>query len=434
MSGRSTPSRRQFLVLAGGAAGSAVAGAGLWTALGRGQVHEEIARLPAAETPAPSTVLVVVQLGGGNDGLNTLVPADGRYRDARPTIAVPEADLAALDVGGHALHPALAPLVGRWRAGQVAAVQGVGFAGQSRSHFTAMDAWWSGTGGAASTTGWLGRWLDATEGPTANPLRAIALGAGAPALTGRVVLPTVVLSPAQFALRPPRGVDPAAIADALLATSAPTDGGPWLVAARAAIPGALEAIRLFERVRTRAGDVPGETELGGASAPSAGATPAQAPADSVTGLLQVAAGIIELDIGTRVVHVGTSGFDTHAGQAAAHAALLSDLGTGITAFFDRLEKAGAADRVLLMTTSEFGRRVAENGSAGTDHGGAGVQFLAAPAIRGGRVIGAAGLDRLVDGDLPIEIDARSLYAVGLDWLGGPTDELLGGRFDRYGLL
>ena len=152
-----------------------------------------------------------------------------------------------------------------------------------------------------------------------------------------------------------------------------------------------------------------------------------------------------------MILVGAGGFGTHADQTARHSARLDDVARGGTGVFDRLTLRGSAGRVaprpaiayerrgiaagvLLLTTSEFGRRVAENAAGGTDHGLGGTQFVMGPAVRGGRVVGDPGLDRLVDGDQPIGIDARSSYAVALDWLGGPTDDLLGGRFDRYGLL
>ena len=242
-------SRRAFLAMAGGAAAtSAGVGAAVWAALVRDHVDDALAgasgstasELPAASGPTRSSaastaahVLVVLQLGGGNDGLNTLVPAVGRYRDARPKIAIPEAQLVSIDTPGYGLHPALAPLRGRWNAGQIAAFEGIGLRAQTRSHFKAMDTWWAGTDGATSTTGWLGRWLDATEAATPNPLRSISLGTGAPALIGERSLPTVVLSPAQFALRLPRTTDAKAVTAAFLATAAPASAAPWQEIGRA---------------------------------------------------------------------------------------------------------------------------------------------------------------------------------------------------------
>lgn len=423
-------SRRKFLGLA---AGSAAGGTAAWAALLRDHVEHRLA-IPAPANPTTTAlgdaatggaalndrVLVIVQMGGGNDGLNTVVPSLGAYHDARPTLALPDAALVPIDALGYALHPSLAPLRTRWNTGQIAAFHGIGFRAQSRSHFKAMDTWWAGTNGAASTTGWLGRWLDVTEDDVANPLRSISLGTGAPALSGVRSVPTVVLDPAEFALRLPRGADAAAVTEAFLATSAPASPSRWLAAAQASVPSTLDAITMLRQVAT-SGDATSDRSTG-------------AESDSATNLLQSAAGIVELGVGTRVILVGMNGFDTHADQLDRHAALLADLADGITKFFDRLEASGHADRVLLLTTSEFGRRVAENSSGGFDHGLGGAQFVVGPAVHGRRVVGEPALDRLVDGDMPIGIDARSLYAVGLDWLGGPTDELLGGRFDRYGTL
>lgn len=436
-------SRRKFLGMAGGvAAGTAAGGGALWAALMRDHVEQALVNPSATTTTTMRAsgaanndrVLVVVQLGGGNDGLNTLIPDLGRYRDARPTLAI--ADAARVDIGatGYALHPSLAPLQRRWKSGQIAAFDGVGLHSQSRSHFKAMDTWWAGTDGGATSTGWLGRWLDATEAATPNPLRAIALGTGAPALVGARSLPTVVLSPSQFALRLPRATDAKAVTDAFLATAAPLSTAPWFGAAQQAIPTALDAISLLDKVRSEAPPVSDFGPATSTTAASAGTTPKNRLAgDSLSSLLQSAAGIIEMGLGTRVIFVGVSGYDTHANQLERHHDLLDDLAQGLSGFFDRLEQRGVAERVLVMTTSEFGRRVGENASGGTDHGSGGVQFVLGSAVKG-KVVGEPALDRLVEGDVPIGIDARSLYALGLDWLGGPTDELLGGHFDRYSVV
>jgi len=156
----------------------------------------------------------------------------------------------------------------------------------------------------------------------------------------------------------------------------------------------------------------------------------------LTELLEVAAGIIDLQIGTEIIVVGISGFDTHANQATAHPQLLGDLGEGLSAFLAAIDAQGRRDDVLVMTTSEFGRRVQENGN-GTDHGEGGVQFLAGKAVNGHQVIGSADLGQLDNGDVRSSIDTRSLYANALDWLSGDpnrSDEILSGRFDRLGLL
>jgi uncharacterized protein (DUF1501 family) len=426
-------SRRKFLGLTGVAAGSVVAGGLAW----RSMVDDSVNRAvdgTATTTPGAggNRVLVVVQLAGGNDGLNTLVPVDGRYHDARPTLGVPDADLVALSgTTSYGLAPALAALASHWAAGRLVAVDGIGFPDQSRSHFRAMDTWWSATPGTQSPTGWLGRWLDATEA-TPDPLRAIALGAGSPALVGERSTATVVLDPAGFALQAPKGADADRLTKAFLATSAPLADDPWLAAAQQAVPETTDAVDHL------AGAIASAQSAGPESGAGATGTTARKQAGPVTGetftgLLDVASGVIDLQLGTQVIMVSVSGFDTHTDQATRQPQLLTDLAAGLDRFLTRVQQQGRADDVLVLTTSEFGRRVGENGS-GTDHGNGGVVFIAGAGVQGGRVVGAADLDHLVDGDLPSTIDARSAYAAALDWLGGPTDEVLDGSFDRLGLV
>ena len=426
-------SRRKFIGIAGGVgAAGAAGGTAVWSTLLRDHVDEAVQQRdsptdtthPDAATAAEGTanrVLVVVQLSGGNDGLNTLIPSDPRYRDVRRALAIPEAELVAINAAGYSLHPSLAPLATLWNDGLITALEGVGLEDQSRSHFKAMDSWWSATPGAASQTGWLGRWLDATEkGKQPNPLRAVALGGGSPALIGVSSLPTVVQSPAQFSMRTPRGCDAKTLTDAFLATAQPlVTGNDVFAAAQQSFPDTVEAIEVLQKVRAQA---------------SGQSVTARNGAQGATALLQSAAGIIEQNIGTQVIVVAINGFDTHADQLDRHGALLADVGEGIAQFVTRMQQAGRADDVLLLTTSEFGRRVAENASDGTDHGNGNVAFVAGNGINGGKVVGDLGLGALVDGDLPVSIDTRSLYSVALDWMGGPTDLVLGGTFDRYGVL
>ncbi len=417
----SRPTRRAFLGLAGGAA---AAGGAVWLGLDRA-ADDSVAR-PEATTSTSTLastaghILVVLQLDGGNDALNTLVPASlGSYRDARPELAVADNDLVALSgTDAWALHPALAPLASRWDAGEFAALASIGFEDASRSHFVARDWWSAGTAGPADT-GWLGRWLDATAGgdPQADALRAIAIGSGAPTLRAQAAPSTSMRTIESYSLQLPRGGDPGPQAEAWDASAASgSDGLRGLVD---------EAIRTtlgsVERLDAALGDDDGENLNVGVLDERA-----------VTDGLAAAASIIEADLGTQVLVVGADGYDTHSGQAARHEALLEDLARGIDGFFDRLG-ARSAD-VVVVTTSEFGRRVEENGSGGTDHGRAGTQLLVGPGIAGGRVVGEVDLDRLEDGDLRPVIDTRSLYAVALDWLGGPTDEILDGTFDRFDLL
>jgi uncharacterized protein (DUF1501 family) len=420
-------SRRRFLGFAAGAGAATVGGALAWNALIREHLEDAVASGPtpgsgSGATGGPARVLVVLQLNGGNDGLNTLVPAhDGRYFDARPTLQVKEQELVALGGSVYGLHPALQPLVPLWDAGRLAAVDAVGFLqGQTRSHFQSMDLWWSGIPGHERSTGWLGRWLDRT-GDLTDPLRAIALGSGSPALVGERSVSTVVLNPRSFALRAPKGSDATQLASAFAATAEPLAADPDLAVAQRSVPSAMRAVELLGRAVARADDA-GDDERGNQLTAAA--------------LLDVAAGVIDLDIGTRVIVINVLGYDTHANQAVRHPALLKDLGTGVSSFLQRIDRQGRSGQVMVMTTSEFGRRVAENGS-GTDHGEGGVQFIAGGTVRGKQVVGDADLAHLKNGDLRSTIDTRSLYATALDWLSDDaqlTDDVLGGTFDRHGLL
>lgn len=364
--------------------------------------------VPATTVPrtAPDDrVLVVVQLSGGNDGLNTLVPITGRYHDLRPTLGLKDDALVRIPgVDGYGLHPSFAAMEKLLRSGRMATVASVGYANPSRSHFTSLDSWWSATPNQPSATGWLGRYLDLTGGTTDNPLRAVALGSGVPALQGTLSRPTVVLDPRSFSIR-----SPAASRAALI------EGWKQVGGAQAAA--AITAVDMFGAITLQAASDGIDESEGG----------------DITHLLGTAAEMIVAKKGAKVIHISTTGFDTHAGQLVTHAALLKDLATGLQHFFDRLDAAGFGDRALVMTSSEFGRRARENGSGGTDHGKAGVHFLAGSGVIGG-LIGRTDLANVDDGDIKPTIDVRSLYRTALDWLQGPSNEVLLGQFDSLGVL
>jgi uncharacterized protein (DUF1501 family) len=203
----------------------------------------------------------------------------------------------------------------------------------------------------------------------------------------------------------------ATLADAFAATAQPVSSEPLLAQAQTAVASATRAVSMLSRAKA----------------------PAAKDTGPITEGLETAAALIDLDLGTRVFLVSGTGFDTHANQAAEHEQLLGDLASGISSFFKALDPSGRGDRVLLVTTSEFGRRAQQNGSDGSDHGHGGVQFVAGRSVHGG-LHGQIDLGALVDGDLAAATDTRALYAAGLDWLGGPSAELLDGHTDTYGLL
>jgi uncharacterized protein (DUF1501 family) len=281
----------------------------------------------------------------------------------------------------------------------------------------ALDTWWAGGADQASAGGWLGRWMDATP-DAAHPMRAISLGGGSPALLGASANPIVVQSLEGFDLRGPRPQSVAA--DAFEAMAEPAGAGLF-GRAQAAIPATIDAV---------------ET-LGAAFAPGddgAGAGGGGYGADGTAALFGAAGDIVTADVGAQVIVVNVGGFDSHANQLAQQAPLLEAVGTGIASLFDRLALAGRDADTLVMAYSEFGRRVAENGSGGTDHGSGGLAFLAGPAVVESTVVGDLDLANLDNGDVPRDIDSRSLYANALTWLGGPVDDVLGGSWDTYDLI
>ncbi len=393
------------------------------TAVG-GNVTSTAPVVPGPTSPAPAVpvvpvsdrVLVVVQMGGGNDALNTLVPVTGSYHDARPTIGLADDALLALpgDVG-YGLHPALAPLTPSLDTGRVGVVAGIGFEHPDRSHFAALDMWWSAAPGDTFRTGWLGRWLDATAaapGGELDVLRAVGLGGAVPALRADLTQAIGVNQIERFVL--------------------PTDDDA-VITAWASLDAAHTSAR--EAAEAFAGLSPRGTAAGSASTP-AGAS--LGSGDTVIDRLRAAAELIIAEAGVRVVHVSMNGFDTHAGQLDRHELLLGELASGIAAFQHRLAEAGQSHRVLLVTTSEFGRRVTENGSSGTDHGKAGVQFVVGDAVSTagtGVVFGTLDPGDLVEGDLRPVVDPRSLYATALDWVGADAagaiaDGVLGAAYER----
>lgn len=434
-------SRRRFLALAGGVVAAGCSGgetaivspAGSTTGGATSTTATTATTAPAAATgttTAPGTVtsvsvpdsasddrvLVVVRLDGGNDAANTLVPDLGSYRDLRPGIALPGEELLEHPtLPGHAFHPSLAPLLPLLGSEELAVVAGVGFSDPDRSHFTSIDRW-DRADLMDETVGWLGRWLDTLDDDLPS-LGAVAFGDAGLSMSGMTRRPTVIQDVDAFAYPP--GVSNADIR----ALAHETSGDPLRDAARSAFLASVGAVEEFDEIAdaVRAAE---SADADGDFAPISG---------PFANGLAVAAELIRSDVGTRVVAVSGSGFDTHAAQLDLHAALLDDLATGIAEFWATLRESGHADRVLLMTTSEFGRRAFENGSAGTDHGAGGCSFLVGETVAGG-LHGAIDTDDVVDGDLRPTFDPRGMFTACLDWLRADAERVLGTRHDHAFLL
>ncbi|MCA8958082.1 MAG: DUF1501 domain-containing protein [Planctomycetes bacterium] len=367
-----------------------------------------------------SRCLVVLELDGGNDGLNTILPLeDPAWARARPQLAGVRRGAHRL-AGGFGLHPAMSGLHGLMRDGLAAVVHGVGFAGSSRSHFHNRDVWHTADPSfrelRADSTGWLGRAADllATGGAAVPGLSVGSLSVPLVLKAKEVVVPglrriedyRVLVSPGPDAAR--RREQLIALATGEGEGRKGSDGlRSFLCGVARTAADSSEALHTaLARYRPKA----------------------RYPATALGRKLQLLARIVICGFGTRLFHVNFSGFDTHAGQLATHEALLRQLSEAVTALVRDLVAHRMADRVLGMVPSEFGRRVAENRSGGTDHGDAGPVLWFGGALRPGLHGAHPSLTSLRDGDLVPTTDFRGLYGAALGFLGLDAKPVLGDEF------
>ena len=385
------------------------------------------ADMPLSQTAAgrgDSRVLVVVQMGGGNDGLSTVIPVDNDdYRRARPRLAITQ---NLLPLGQSlALHPAMKGMKALYDAGRMNVVLGVGYPNPNRSHFRSMAIWQTGHPQANGTTGWLGRYFDA-QCCGADPVKpdgAISIGPLSPlTLKGAKFEPISFQTPEMFQWLPGRGQD--AFHKHLREAYATVNGisNP----AAAGIAGNPE-LDFLERTAL-------DAQISGAEVRDAvgrAHNHAAYPQSELGRSLSLVAKMIAAELPTRVYYVSMGGFDTHAQQPKRHDNLMADLSAGLSAFMQDLKLQNLEDRTLVMTFSEFGRRVAENASQGTDHGTAAPMFLLGGGIHGGllgRQPSLAPAD-LQMGDLRFAVDFRTVYAGILrQWLKTPAEGVLGHPF------
>ena len=382
----------------------------------------------AAESKG-ETVLVVIQLSGGNDGLNTVIPyADDAYRRGRPSLRIGAERVRKID-DRFGFHPSLEGFSKLLEAGKLGIVQGVGYPNPDRSHFSSMDIWhtarpklYSGRGERDGpghrVTGWIGRCLDAQVPSSANASAAgdtpaLHLGSGRLplALVGDEVRVSSVAALEGFKLD---DAGDARLRGAMQqAAAAKRGGGDDLVTFLQR--GTLSAMESSRRVQESLGRYK---------------TGVKYPESGLAARLQAVAQLIDAGLGTRIYYLDLDGFDTHANQAAAHAGLLAELGGAVSAFVEDLHQHGHGKRVLTMTFSEFGRRVKENASQGTDHGAAAPLFVAGGKVKTGLIGEHPSLTDLDDGDLKHTADFRGVYAdVLAHWLGVPSEPVLGDKFE-----
>jgi uncharacterized protein (DUF1501 family) len=363
------------------------------------------------------TVLIVCQLSGGNDGLNTVVPyADKQYYTLRPTLGIAEDKVLKLtnEVG---FHPAMAGLQELYKQGKVAIIQNVGYPRPNRSHFKSMEIWQSASPEGMLKYGWIGRHFDqqSATGPlnpvvavglsTDKPLALNAKNASIPCFASLTDIQAMVGDPdAEKMLRQIQGMD------------AMEGSGTRVV--QQASKSALDAMAaLSKQLQNYA---PKETY----------------PLDSPFGVgFKQIAQLVATSPATRVVYFSVNGFDTHARQAESQEKLLKGFSDAVAAFQKEMESLGKADNVMVLVFSEFGRRSYENASGGTDHGAAAPMFLIGKRVKGGLHGPLPNLSDLNDGDLKFTTDFRDVYATTLDnWMGGDSATVLGQKFNHLEVL
>jgi uncharacterized protein (DUF1501 family) len=385
-----------------------------------GVVPRFIERTALAAAPGKDTILVVLEMTGGNDGLNTVIPyADDLYHKARPTLRQTRDAVVRLDdhVG---LNSGMQAIRNLWDSGQLAVVQGVGYPNPERSHFEAMDIWHTADPKRATTTGWLGRSALEMEnhsggitcihlGDNRLPLALAGTpGGGAVSLRNENSFRLALGGGEKGELDRRRK-----LLEDVSAPTAPTADDDLLVFVQRRQAQTLTAVETLRTLMEGPKAVRGTGYL------------------PLARKLALIAGLIANELGTRIFYVNLDGFDTHSDQAAAHSRLLSELAESVSFFFQTLKQTGHADRVRLMTFSEFGRRVQENGSRGTDHGAASCLFVVGPSVKGGVVGKHPSLADLDAGDLRFHTDFRRVYATMLDtWLGCDSKTVLGAKWDH----
>ena len=402
--------RREFLKR-----GTALVSIGMFGPTAFERAFRESALAAPAGTPTVDRKLIIVQLAGANDGLNTVIPyADGRYRDGRHDIAVPEGTELRLNerLG---LHPNLDWFKERWDGGQLAIIEAVGYPKPSRSHFESMAIWQTADRDAFAE-GWIGRTLRPEVDGTSiralgvapqTPPEFVASGFAAPSFSNIQ----------QYRISPGAGNYDPAPALLQLYDQYPS-GAPFAALLDGTMQEVYRSTTALQQVH-------------------AAYTPmAEYPATPFAGGLRVLAEAVNAELGLRVGQLSLGGFDTHDSEVNGLPPLLKTLNDGLRAFFADLEAHGRADSVTVMIWSEFGRRVRQNGSGGTDHGKGNAMLLVGPQVQGGATYGdPADLGNLDDGDIAFHTDFRSVYATLLnDWLQVEPKSVLGASYPLLGFM
>jgi uncharacterized protein (DUF1501 family) len=383
----------------------------------------------------PGRTLVVLELMGGNDGLNTVVPyTDNAYSQVRSRIGIPAGSILQLDsklgLNGMTVNggtkPAMSGLKALWDANRVALVEGIGYPNSSLSHFTSRDIWHTADPTLAQRNGWLGRFLDGYVGNNANPLVCAAVSNALPRtlLASKVSVPSFV-----------------SIATYSYSTDGAYPGDKSNQVNTFVTEGAdqYEIENTLEQVSVLSGlAISSSTTL--QTVGNGYVAGGQYPSGSLGSGMQLIAQIVNAGVGAQILYITFGGFDNHADEdnagANGHNGLLQTVSDSIKALFDDLDAHNKSHNVLLMTWSEFGRRVQDNASRGTDHGTSAPQFVVGNAVKPGIYGTAPSLTQLdSNGNLLIQNDFRSYYGTVLsDWLGADSAAILGQAWPNVGFL
>ena len=369
-------------------------------------------------------VLAVLSLSGGNDGIHTVIPyANPLYRDFRPSLAVPEDQVLKLndEVG---LNPSMGPLKKFWDEGKLAVFLGIGYPNPSYSHFRSMDIWHTCEPDKVGTEGWLGKVLADLDPKKENVLTGVNFGRGLPRALAKEGVPVASVGNLETygLLSGIQGEERNDALDVFGQMYAPTIGTGY----------AMDYIRSTGIDALKGADIL-------ATAPHMYTSNVEYSSTVVGQYMKNIAQTHLADFGTRVLFTTSpyNGFDTHAAEATAHAALWSDVSNNVETFFADLRDHGKAENTLLFMFSEFGRRIFDNGS-GTDHGAASVAFAVGDKVKGG-IYGVypsmERSDHIEGGNLAPTMDFRQVYATIVeDWFGQDSVPVIGGNFEKIPFL
>ena len=363
-------------------------------------------------------ILVVIQLTGGNDYMNTVIPyADGRYRDNRPTVGIPADQVLHID-DQFGFNPALPEIKSLYDAGKVAVINGIGYPTPNRSHFRSMDIWHTCEPEKVGTEGWLGRVIRDLDPRAENVLTGVNFGRGLPramALTGVPVASVAVLETYGVLTGIVNEPERSQALDIFARMYSPTVG----LGATMDYLGqtGLDALKGADILK---------------AAPDMYTSSVEYAETGIARNLQGIAKVLTANLGTRVFYTQQGGYDTHASETDVQPKLLSDLSRAVSDFYADLREHDTADNVAMLVFTEFGRRVRDNGS-GTDHGSGGVAFAIGDPVRGGMYSEYPSLAEadLVEGDLAFNTDFRGVYGTLVEkWLGLDAQPIVGGNFEQ----